>query len=319
MSVQHGSSSLDPSDYALAADLRSAVAEIKNGVFLSSSQAPLAERINFVAPPQVDEGRGTLMTDKPLEEQSTMSRALALFKPGADPVLQSSDTGQPVLDMKFCINRKKDISRLADNTAIDSSYGNLKAELLFKKFRRDNSSGDPYYCVSADILGRAIHTFQLEYVSRSQLQKCSEEFDLHVKELVEEAKQSMSKDAVAIRMRKQNLVDQQHRLREEARIQCENAFADVNRRMKETSDAYCLELESQLKSLEESTITKDTLLDEMVHASQFQRDRIRTATAIPPLVIDENRLQLQLNVQLLRKRLKNSKQHWICVMKHTTR
>ncbi len=116
------------------------------------------------------------------------------------------------------------------------------------------------------------------------------------KELVEEAKQSMSKDAVAIRMRKQNLVDQQHRLREEARIQCENAFMDVNRRMKETSDAYCLALESQLKSLEESTITEDTLLDEMVHASQFQRDRIRTATAIPPLlvVMDADRLQLQV-------------------------
>jgi hypothetical protein len=95
-------------------------------------------------------------------------------------------------------------------------------------------------------------------------------------------------------MRNQNLVDQQHKLREEARDQCVNAFMGANRRMKETSEAYGLALESQLKSLEESTITEDTLLDEMVHASQFQRDRIRTATASPPLVMDADRLQLQV-------------------------
>jgi hypothetical protein len=69
MSVQHGSSSLDPPDDALAADLRSAAAVIKNGAFLSPSQAPLAERNNFVAPSQVDGSRGTLMTDKPLEAE----------------------------------------------------------------------------------------------------------------------------------------------------------------------------------------------------------------------------------------------------------
>ena len=57
-------------------------------------------------------------------------------------------------------------------------------------------------------------------------------------------------------------------------IQCENALVDANRRMKETSDAYVMALESQLRLLEESTITEDTLLDEMLHASQFHRDRI---------------------------------------------
>ena len=201
------------------------------------------------------------MTDKPLEEQDTMSRALALFRIGGEellpPVLQryndnqerreeeaklaapagSSDLGQPVLGMTFCVNRRKDVIRLAGNSVITDSYGDLRTEPLFRKFRRNNSGGDPYYCVSADILGRAIHTFQHEYFSRSQLQKFSEEFNLHVGELVEESKQSMSKDAVTIRMRNQNLVDQQHRLREEARIQCENALVDANRRMKETSDA----------------------------------------------------------------------------------
>ncbi len=95
-----------------------------------------------------------------------------------------------------------------------------------------------------------------------------------MEELVEEAKQSRSQDnAVAIRMRNQNLVDQQHRLREEARVKCESAFEEANRRMKETSDAYGVALESQLKLLEESTITEDTLLEEMVLASQFHRDR----------------------------------------------
>jgi hypothetical protein len=85
--VQHGSSSLDPPDNALAADLRSAAAVIKNGALLSPSQAPLAERNSIVAPSQVAGSRGVLMTDKPLEEQSTMSRALALFRTGGDAIL----------------------------------------------------------------------------------------------------------------------------------------------------------------------------------------------------------------------------------------
>jgi hypothetical protein len=103
----------------------------------------------------------------------------------------------------------------------------------------------------------------------------------------------MAKDADAIRMRYQDLVDRQHKLKEEARAQCANAFMDVNQRMTATLDAYALALESQLKSLEASTITEETLLDEMMHASQFQRDRIRAATAIPPLIMDADRLQLQ--------------------------
>ena len=82
MSVQHGSSSLDSPDDAHEASLRSAANVIRNGTSLSLSQAPSAERNNFVAPSQVDGRRGTLMTDKPLEEQSTMSRALALFRTG---------------------------------------------------------------------------------------------------------------------------------------------------------------------------------------------------------------------------------------------
>ncbi len=158
MSVQHGSSSLDPPDDALAADLRSAAAVIKNGALLSSSQAPLAERHNSVAFSQVDGRRRTLMADKPLEEQGAMSRALALFKIGGEealpPVLQrykdnqereaklAADMGQSVLGMTFCVNRRNDIARLAGNSAITVSYNHLKTEPLFRKFRRDNSNGD---------------------------------------------------------------------------------------------------------------------------------------------------------------------------------
>jgi hypothetical protein len=197
--------------------------------------------------------------------------------------------------MTFCVYRRKDIARLAGNAVLRGEYTNLRTEMIFEKFRLKNSSGDrPYYCVSEDILGRTIHTFQEEYVSKSKAQKLSEEFNIHVDEIVAEAKDSMSKEAVAIRMRNQNLVDQQHRLREEARIQCERAFADVNQRMKDTSDAYGAALERQLKLLEESTITEETLLDEMLQASQAHRNRIRTATAIPPLVMDADRLQLQV-------------------------
>ncbi len=52
-------------------------------------------------------------------------------------------------------------------------------------------------------------------------------------------------------------------------------------------------LEQQLKALKESTITEETLLDEMIQASQSYHNRIQLATAIPPLVTDADRLQLQ--------------------------
>ena len=275
MSVQHGSVPLDPSDDILEKDRRFATEVIRNGTSLSSSQAPLKARNNFVAPSQVDSNGK--------EEQANLA------VPASINVI-----GQPVLGMTFCINRRKDIVRLAGNSVLTSEYHDLQREPLLKKFRRENNSGDPpYYCVSADILGRAIHTFQSEYVTEGQEQRFSEEFDRHVEKLVAEAKESMSKDAVAIRMRNRNLIDQQHRLREEARIQCEKALEDANRRMKEASEAYGVALELQLKSLEESTITEETLLDEMLLASQSHRDRIRMATAIPPLALDADMLQWQ--------------------------
>ena len=42
-----------------------------------------------------------------------------------------------------------------------------------------------------------------------------------------------------------------------------------------------------------STITEDTLNQEMEVAALAQRDRIRRITAVPPLLMDEDMLQLQ--------------------------
>jgi chromosome segregation ATPase len=231
-----------------------------------------------------------LAIQKQMDKVFKTGEQVSLTVPGGNHL-----RGQPVLGMTFCINRRKEIARLAGNAVLRDNYTDLRTERIFEKFRLVNSSGDrPYYCVSEDILGRAIHTFQEEYVSKSKAQAVSEEFTIHLGEIVAEAKDSMSKEAVAIRMRNKNLVDQQHRLREEARIQCERAFADVNQRMKDTSDAYAAALEQQTKLLEQSAITEDTLLDEMLQAAQAHRSRIHAVTAIPPLVMDADRLQLQV-------------------------
>ncbi len=57
-------------------------------------------------------------------------------------------------------------------------------------------------------------------------------------ELVEEAKESMSLGATAIRMRNQSLIDKQSRLIADAHAQCEMAIAEAHARMKEASLAY---------------------------------------------------------------------------------
>ena len=260
VAVQHGSFSLDPSDDDHDKDLRLATDVIRNGTSLLSSQAPSAERNNLFALSQVGDTTGSRLSDKESERQRVLDKHVvswwnafgdAPLLPGLQKQLdmrvrteelakaqeQVALKGQPVLGMTFCVNRRKEIARLAEDSVLRDKY-DLGTEPLFEKFRQKNSSGDrPYYCVSEDILGRAIHTFQEEYVSKSKAQQFSEEFNTHVAGIVAEAKDSMSKEAVAIRMRNQNLVDQQHRLREEARIQCEKAFADVNQRLKDTSDA----------------------------------------------------------------------------------
>jgi hypothetical protein len=57
--------------------------------------------------------------------------------------------------------------------------------------------------------------------------------------------------------------------------------------------AYGEALNQQLRTVLDSTITEDTLNQEMEIAAQAHRDSIHKMTAIPPLFMDENMLQLQ--------------------------
>jgi hypothetical protein len=57
--------------------------------------------------------------------------------------------------------------------------------------------------------------------------------------------------------------------------------------------AYGEALNQQLRTVLDSTITEDTLNQEMEIAAQVHRDGIHKMTAIPPLFMDENMLQLQ--------------------------
>ncbi len=89
-----------------------------------------------------------------------------------------------------------------------------------------------------------------------------------------------------------------HRLLLDAHNRCEAALAVVHSRMKDASkaygDAYEEALDQQLKTVIESTITEDILNQDMVIAANAHMDSIQRMTAIPPLVMDENRLQLQI-------------------------
>jgi hypothetical protein len=58
-------------------------------------------------------------------------------------------------------------------------------------------------------------------------------------------------------------------------------------------DAYEEALNQQLKTVMESTITEDTLNQEMVIAANAHRENIQR-TAILPLVMDDTKLQLQI-------------------------
>jgi hypothetical protein len=227
-------------------------------------------------------------------------------------------TGQRVLSETFCINRLEEIRRMAGNAKLrdfinstlpDNNY--LEVTQVFRRFLRENSAGNPpYFCVSAAILGRLVHNFKEEYITKDKEWRISVEFDFHVDEVVDQAKESMSKDATATRMRNQSLIDKQRRLIADAHAQCEMA------RMKEASLAYGEALNQQLKTLQESTITEDTLNEEMVHASQSNRDRIQRMTAIPPFVMDEDRLQLQIRCAVAEEKAENLQQE-LCAIQET--
>jgi hypothetical protein len=136
------------------------------------------------------------------------------------------------------------------------------------------------------------------YISNDKKRTTSLELDLHVDEVMERAKESMAQDVIAIRMQSQNLIDKQHRLLAEAQARCEAHIALAHNRMMHASKTYeksfAEAIQRQLENVLESTITGDTLNREMGIAAQAHRDSIHKMTAIPPLAMDENRLQLQI-------------------------
>ncbi len=86
---------------------------------------------------------------------------------------------------------------------------------LFRRFLRGNGEGEPpFFCVSAAILGRLVHTFKEEHITQDLERRASEELVGYVDEILRHSKDSMSQDATAIRMRTQNFIDRQNNLME---------------------------------------------------------------------------------------------------------
>ena len=312
---QRGSLSLDLLDVAQLADRQSAADVIRNGSFLSLSQTAAAIGNNSDASPQVDAAIVAPRSEpsRSLEHavqrcQAVKRAAEALMERSGSPgdistfsmvqaitdgqnhqeaAASSKVVGQRVLSEAFCINRLEQIRQLAGNAKLKKlADGSIQEDVeggitqLFRRFRCENVEGDPpYFCVSASIIGRLIHTFKEDYVTRAKALHLSLELDHHVDDIVEKAKESMSQDATAIRMQTQNLIAKQQKLCADAHVRCEAALAAANTRMKEASkaygDAYEEALNKQLQTVVESSITEDTLNQEMVVAAEAHRDNIQ--------------------------------------------
>ncbi len=166
----------------------------------------------------------------------------------------SNVEGQRVLGEAFCISRLDSIRQLVGNARLkdftdgaDRDTREKEITPFFKRFLRQNVEGDtPYFCVSAAILGRLIHTFKEDYVTRAKALNVSLELDHHVDDIMEQAKESMSQDATAIRMQTQNFIDKQHRLFADAQARCEAALAVAHTRMKDVSEEYGVAFEEAL-------------------------------------------------------------------------
>jgi hypothetical protein len=211
MSAQHGYPSLDLSDNAHLADMQSVADLIRIGSSSSSPPRTDVIGINSDISVQVNKEKETI-------------------KPSA----------QRVLGEAFCINRLKEIRQLAGNAKLrdftdgsDRDHREKEITHLFRRFLRENVEGDPpFFCVSAAILGRLIHTFKEEYISRDKVRRTAIELDLHVDEIVVgQAKESMSQDAIAIRMQTQNFIDKQKRLVADTHTRCEAAMSGAHARM----------------------------------------------------------------------------------------
>ncbi len=165
---------------------------------------------------------------------------------------------------------------------------------LFRRFLRQNGPDNPhFFCVSSAMVGRLIHTFKEEHISQDLQRQASEEITRYVGEVLQQSKDSLSQDAAAIRTRTQSLIDRQNILIETANYQATAALEANHARMRDTMRAYSEALDQQLQTVLASTITEDTLNQEMEIAALAQRDRIRALTVVPPLLMDEDMLQLQ--------------------------
>jgi hypothetical protein len=115
--------------------------------------------------------------------------------------LISNVEGQRVLREAFCINRLDSIRRMVGNSKLrafadgkDHSAREEEITDFFKKFMRQNAEdGIPYFCVSAPILGRLLHTFKDDYISRGKATEIDCELTLHVDLIMNQAKESMER------------------------------------------------------------------------------------------------------------------------------
>ncbi len=272
MSAHHGTPSLVLPAVAQPDGIQSAADLIRAGSSSSSSQPADPIRNNSDISLQVNE-------DKEIKAQA-----------------------QLVLGEKFCITRLKEIRQLAGDLHLrnfmdgeNRDHREKEIQRLFRRFLRQNGPDNPpFFCVSAAILGRLIHTFKEEHISQDLHRHASDELTKYVDEVLQQSKDSLSQDAAAIRARTQSHIDRQNTLIESANYQATAALEANHSRMRNTMRAYSEALDLQLQTVLTSTITEDTLNQEMELAAQTQRDRIRGITAVPPLLMDDDMQQLQI-------------------------
>jgi hypothetical protein len=254
MSAQHGSVSPIALHDKHLADRQSAADVIRNGSSLSLQHSVEANGNNSNASLQVDAskldenlGVGPISpTTQALQEyQDNVLKDIQERKDAAEerrrsrrkeklPSPSSSDVeGQRVLTEAFCINRLDIIRQMVGSAKLgvfaDGKDNSARAEQIaqfFEEFRRQNAEDDsPYFCVSAPILGRLMHTFKDNYISRSQATEVDFDLTQHVDEIVEKAKGSMLEDALTIRVYTKTLIDKQQTLLSGAHARLEKDLA----------------------------------------------------------------------------------------------
>ena len=103
------------------------------------------------------------------------------------------------------------------------------------------------------------------------VRRASSELALHAEEITEEVKRSMQEEARIFQRRTQNLIDQRNKMLRESHRECEMALTSMQSRMKEAfdgyGDAYGRALSEHQRIVTESTITEDTLKQEMLEAA----------------------------------------------------